>query len=88
MYVTMSDVRDGVAKTYAVVSEVQHGAADTHVVVADIHAMVSEIRKMLGSQEGADGQRQWVSNTHFTSIIKLILIVFQNQTRSANSITD
>lgn len=85
MYVTVSDVRDGVTKTHTVVSEVQHDVVDTRIVVADTHAIVSDIRcKMLGSQEGTEDQNQWVSDTRVTSTTKYMLTVAQNQTRSAN----
>ena len=71
IYVTVSDVRDGVAKTHATVadthaavSEVQRGVADTHTVVADTHAMVSDIRRQMVEGQGeADDQRRSVSNT-------------------------
>jgi len=36
IYVTVSDVRDGIARTRTMVSEVQHDVADTCAMVADI----------------------------------------------------
>ena len=69
IYVTISDVRDGVT--------------ETRTVVADTHAMVSEIRReMLGSQNRTDNKRRSVSDTWTTSIIECTLTAVQTTTRS------
>ena len=81
IYGTVSDVRDGVAKTHTVVadtcsavSEVQRNVLDTHLVVADTHTMLSDIhRQMLGRQGGADNRSQTVSDTRTISITQCIL---------------
>ena len=64
IYVTVSDVLEGVTKTQTVVSEVQRDVATGHIIAADTHAIVSDIRRqILGSQGEADDQRQLVSDT-------------------------
>ena len=76
---TVSDVRDGVTKTRAVVSEVQRDVADTHAMVSDIR------RNMLRSQEGVDDRRRPVSDTPTISTIERMLNVAQAQPRLVNS---
>ena len=93
IYGAVSDVRDGVVETRAVVadtcstvSEVQRGVLDTHLVVADTHDMVSDIhRQMLGRQGGVDNRSQTVSDTRTISITQYMLTLAQTQTRSATS---
>ena len=57
IYVTVSDVRNGVTKAHAVVSEIQRDVAGTRAIVSDIRCNV------LGSQEGVDDQRRLVGGT-------------------------
>ena len=57
IYVTVSDVRNGVTKAHAIVSEVQRDVADTRAMVSDIR------RNVLRSQEGVDDQRRLVGGT-------------------------
>jgi len=70
-----------VAKTRAMVSEVCRHLANSHGVVSDIH------HNMLKSQEGIDGQRQPVSDTHTLSVVEYQLTIAQTQTRSTVSNT-
>lgn len=90
IYGTISDVRDGVAKTHAVVSEVQRDAAGTHAVVVDTHAVVAEVqrnvadtrimvsdihRQVLGDPGGANHQHLSVSSARTMLTTKYVLTV-------------
>lgn len=83
VYVTVSDVREGVTKTYAAVSEVQCDVADTRAMVSDIHRNI-----LAQSQEGADNQDRSVSNTRALFTTKYMLIFAHNQNRSATPTVD
>ena len=89
IYVAVSDVGDNVTRAYTIatdthtaVTEVQRDFAGTNLVVANTHTMVSDIhRQMLGGREGADDQRQLVSNVQTVPTTEYVLTVSQTQTR-------
>jgi len=85
IYVTISNVRDGVANTHAVVADTHTVVAEVRQDVANTRAMVSDIsRKILGSPEGDVDRRRLVSHTQTRTvpIPKYMLTAAQTQTRS------
>ena len=79
---TVSDVRNDITKTHAVVSEVQRDVADTHAMVSDIR------RSLLKSLEEVDDQRWPGSDTPTIPTIKRTLNIAQAQARLANLTAD
>jgi len=86
IYVTVSDVRDGVTNTHALVTDTRTVVSEVRRDVANTHAVVSDIsRKVLGSPGGGDDQRRLVSDarTWAVPVPKHILTAAQTQIRSA-----
>jgi len=78
---TVSEIRNDVIKTRAIVSELEYSVTSTHTMISDIH------RTTLKTQEGSDGKDLSVSDTRTISAAEYVLTVVQTQTRSASSTT-
>ena len=86
IYVTLSDVRDGVTNTHAVVTDTRTVVSEVRRDIANTHAIVSDIgRKVLGSPEEDDDQHRLVSDARTWAVPapKYMLTAAQTQIRSA-----
>jgi len=74
---TVSEIRNDVMKTRAIVSEFEHNLTNTHTMVFEIH------RTIVQDQRGGGSKHLSVSDDRTLAVIECPLTAAQTQTRSA-----